>query len=100
MTMEAEKQRRQYPVLGALGEKQQEYIPWDILAPHEARALRNHGQTLEQLAARGGLGWVEIVWILLDKRWGGPPNPSTDVARSAVLKYVAAWEAEQEKGDE
>ncbi len=53
---------------------------------------------LEQLAARGGLGWVEIVWILLDKRWGGPPNPPEDVARSAVLKYVAAWEAEQKKG--
>ena len=98
MTMETK--RRQYPVLGALGAKQKEYIPWDVLAPHEARACRNHGQTLEQLAARGGLGWVEIVWILLDKRWGGPPNPPEDVARRAVLKYVAAGEAEQDKGDE
>ncbi len=98
--MEAEKQRRQYPVLGAIGEKRKEHIPWDVLAPHEARARRNHGQTLEQLAARGGLGWVEIVWILLGKPWGGPPNLPQDVARNAVLKYVAAWEAEQRKGDE
>ena len=89
--MDAKKQRRQYPVLGDLGARQKEYIPW---------VIRNHTQTLEQLAARGGLGWVEIVWILLDKRWGGPPNPPEDVARRAVLKYVAAWEAEQDKGDE
>lgn len=86
---------KMYPVMGISGET--EYIPWNILAPHEARAIRNHGQTLEQLASRGGLCWAEIVWIILDKRWGGPPNPSEDVARTAVLKYVAAWKAEREK---
>lgn len=100
MTMEAVKQRRQYPVLGTLGARQQEYIPWDVLAPHEARAIRNHCQTLERLAERGGLAWSEIVCILLDKPWKYAQNIPTDVARNAVLKYVAAWEAEQEKGDE
>lgn len=92
-----EAQRKMYPVLGDLGAKQKEYIPWDVLAPHEARASRNHGQTLEQLAARGGLAWSEIVCILLDKPWKYAQNIPTDVARNAVLKYVAAWEAEQEK---
>lgn len=92
-----EAQRKMYPVLGALGAKQKEYIPWDVLTPHEDRALRNHCQTLEELAARGGLAWSEIVCILLDKPWKYAQNIPTDTARNAVLKYVAAWEAEQEK---
>lgn len=85
---------KQYPVIGT---NPQEYVPWEILIPHEKRVIRNHAQTLEQLAERGGLAWVEIVWILLDKRWGGPPNPPPDVARSAVLKYVAAWEKNRQR---
>lgn len=90
---------KQYPVLGGLCERRKEYIPWGVLAPHEARARQNHGQTLEQLAARGGLAWSEIVCILLDKPWRYAQKIPQDVARNAVLKYVAAWEAEQAKGD-
>lgn len=92
-----EAQRKMYPVLGDLGAKQKEYIPWDVLTPHEDRACRNHGQTLEELAARGGLAWSEIVCILLDKPWKYAWDIPTDVARNAVLKYVAAWEAEHSK---
>lgn len=48
-------------------------IPWDMLAPHEERAVKTHGQTLERLAERGGLGCTETVAILDDKafydRW-------------------------------
>ncbi len=40
-----------YPVIGT---KPQEYIPHEILIPHEEQAIYNHGQTLKRLAERGG----------------------------------------------
>ena len=30
-------------------------IPWSVIAPHEAQCQKNHGQSLERLAERGGL---------------------------------------------
>lgn len=44
-------------------------IPWSLIAPHESQARANHGQTLERLAERGGLGSCEAVAILEDRRW-------------------------------
>jgi hypothetical protein len=41
-------------------------IPWRLVAPHEARALRNHDQDLMTLARRGGLDPVEMQSVLLD----------------------------------
>lgn len=51
-------------------------IPWELIAPHEKQALRNHAQNLEKLAYRGGLSPCEAVAILEDKdyrtRWPKP----------------------------
>lgn len=30
-------------------------VPWEVLVPYEKQALKNHSQTLERLAERGGL---------------------------------------------
>ncbi len=30
-------------------------VPWEVLEPHESQALKNHNQTLQRLAERGGL---------------------------------------------
>ena len=46
-------------------------VPWEMLAPHEAQAQRNHGgQSLERLSERGGLDPAEMLAILDDKPWG------------------------------
>lgn len=39
-------------------------VPWSLLAPVEGRVLRNHGQTLERLAQRGGLSACEALCAL------------------------------------
>jgi hypothetical protein len=39
-------------------------IPWSIIAPFEKQAQRQHDQTLEQLALRGGLSVCEVISIL------------------------------------
>lgn len=54
-----------YPVIGT---KPQEYIPREVLIPHEKQVIYNHSQTLERLAERGGLSWYEILCILQDVR--------------------------------
>lgn len=54
-----------YPVIGT---KPQEYIPHEVLIPHEKQAIYNHSQTLERLSERGGLSWYEILCILQDVR--------------------------------
>lgn len=59
-------QNGKFPVLGT---KPQEYIPHEVLIPHEKQAVINHGQTLQTLAERGGLTWYEIIKILKDEKW-------------------------------
>lgn len=57
-------------------------IPWEMIAPHERQAQINHGQTLERLAERGGLGIREALWVLKDYRWKWAdigPNRAEDV---------------------
>ena len=39
-------------------------IPWELLSPHEPQAIKNHSQTLEQLAKRGGLDVCEAVALI------------------------------------
>lgn len=86
-----------YPVLQS-GRQPQEYIPYNIIAPHEAQAMRNHSQTLQRLAERGGLGWTEILAVLNDKTWKemgwiGVISPKEadereENAKEAVLAYI------------
>jgi hypothetical protein len=35
-------------------------VPWKLVEPHRAQAMKNHSQTLERLAERGGLGPEEL----------------------------------------
>ena len=57
--------KKQFPILGA-----NISIPWGILEPHEAQARANHGgQTLERLAERGGLCWIETLAVIEDRPW-------------------------------
>lgn len=44
-------------------------IPWAAIAGHEAQAQRNHSQTLERLAGRGGLSPCEAVAVMTDAPW-------------------------------
>lgn len=46
------------------------FIPWGILREHEPQAIKNHKQTLAQLAHRGGLSPVEIAAIIENRPWG------------------------------
>jgi hypothetical protein len=69
-------EERQFPVLPSgrspVGGRAE--IPWRIVEPHAAQARRNHGQALEELAARGGLAWCELAAVLADRNWSAMPE--------------------------
>lgn len=47
-----------------------DFIPWEMIRPHERQALTNHGgQSLARLAERGGLSVSEAVAVLEDRSW-------------------------------
>lgn len=58
-------------------------IPWSVMAPHEGQCRRNHGQSLERLAERGGLGCSEAWLIVNDKKLG--------FAKDDHARWKAKW---------
>jgi hypothetical protein len=58
-----------------------DFILWKHIAPHEAQAWDNHGQTLERLAQRGGLSLQELWAVMHDVGifdtfgWGSARKP-------------------------
>lgn len=78
--------RKQFPVLhSSYREGESEYIPWEILEPHEAQAYANHGQSLEKLARRGGLSWREIYAVINDKEFDYGSKLTADYYKLVVL---------------
>lgn len=55
---------RTFPIQSKLRANQA--VPFDLVLAHEAQALKNHRQTVERLAERGGLSWIELVAVLRD----------------------------------
>lgn len=65
--LEERSSMKEFPIMTKNGK---EYIPYDIIKPHEEQALKNHcGQTLDRLAARGGLSWAEAYAVLTDSEF-------------------------------
>ncbi len=64
---------RRFPIMDTDGSRLRHRVTWDVpwalLAPHEAQAQINHGQSLERLAERGGLSPCEALAIIEDRRW-------------------------------
>jgi len=44
-------------------------VDWALVEAHSDQAERNHRQTLERLAARGGLSIGELICVLTDRGW-------------------------------
>lgn len=76
-------EQRWFPIMGGPP------IPWSAMAPHEAQAASNHGQTLERLAERGGLSPGEAVAVMSGRRWR---RMSDADASSELARLVAEYE--------
>jgi hypothetical protein len=62
---------KQFPILHdpplTVGDNRPTHMPWCIFIGHEEQVEKNHDQTLERLAERGGLHPTEMACILEDK---------------------------------
>lgn len=73
-------------------------IPWAMIAPHEGRALRNHGgQSLERLAERGGLDPIEIRATLEERGFVEPFDPKGDLAW--LQERVREWDSAESRAE-
>ena len=66
-------------------------FPMAILRPHTPQAMRNHGQTLERLAERGGLSPVEVVAII--EGWNPFRETDRETDETALVKLADIWDA-------
>lgn len=86
---EAAKNRKQFPVLGGCGAM----IDYQLVVDHGEQAKRNHYQTVERLAQRGGLGWSELYAVLHNKPFQKlDANDAMIACRSLEARYLAALE--------
>jgi hypothetical protein len=66
-------------------------VEWQIVEPHEAQAVKNHRQTLEVLASRGGLSLCELAAVLEDRPWREQDvTEALDTVKRAVLNCQRA----------
>lgn len=82
---------RQYEPYPILGTRPQQYIPRGLLAIHEGQAWKNHGQSLSQLAQRGGLSWAEALAIIEGKNWRDAKHSENDaeiIVRKMMTEYM------------
>jgi len=66
-------------------------IPFAMIAPHEKQAQRNHWQSLERLAQRGGLSACEALAILEDREWARGVSKEDDALK--LINKVREWNA-------
>jgi hypothetical protein len=63
-------------------------IPWDLIAPHERQAKKNHSQSLERLNERGGLSIHELYAVLNDLPWRQVSQLPEEVCSQWILNQI------------
>ena len=63
-------------------------VPWFAIAPHEDWAQTNHGQTLKELARRGGLDPTEAYCVVNGVRYR---DAKKDVGIKGMLEWWTAF---------
>lgn len=59
--------RERFPILDPVGRIRD--VPWKSVEPYREQAMKNHNQTLEELASRGGLTWEELFAVMAGLSW-------------------------------
>lgn len=65
--------------------------PRGLLMIHEGQAWKNHGQSLTQLAQRGGLSWAEALAIIEGKNWRDAiqsENEAETIVKKLIVKFI------------
>lgn len=85
---------RRFPIL----EKGRPSVPWSAIAPHAEQADRNHYQTLERLAERGGLSYAEFWFVMHDEDWDDWKMAHAQEAGEDLVRKLAAMPEDKVTG--
>jgi hypothetical protein len=66
-------------------------LPFAFVAEFRVKLERNHGQTLERLAERGGLAWCELWAGIEGRNLSMGTLGSEEVAAQNVLMVLSKW---------
>lgn len=72
-------------------------IPWSAIAPYDDQAQKNHQQSLERLAQRGGLTPIEITYVCCRTRYQhvGEENYQAALANAVLfLQHLASMDSD------
>jgi hypothetical protein len=95
--------KRQFPILGLDKRLIEKYpdrprsVSWSLLAPHEPQAIKNHDQTLERLAQRGGLGVTEMIAVIEGLPWRWVSQNSRREGQEEMWERLMKHVSETEK---
>jgi|HubBroStandDraft_1064217.scaffolds.fasta_scaffold96467_2 hypothetical protein len=84
--MNAGGKERRFPLMNEGCKYAPDSVPWSWVAPHNEQAERNHSQTLERLAERGGLGISELLAVVENRRY-------RSMTTEEMLKGFDEWRA-------
>ena len=70
-------------------------VPWALMAACERQAQANHGQSINQLARRGGLASSEAVALLEGRRWQPMAARAADARLQELVTSASADAIEQ-----
>lgn len=68
-------------------------IPFGLITPYEQQAQKNHGQSLERLAQRGGLSSCEAIDIIEGRKWGSSKHCIEN--DHYLINLVRSWRSER-----
>lgn len=70
-------------------------VPWAFVEPHAEQAVENHDQTLERLAARGGLSPSEMVAVIRGLGLRAVYELGDGEGARRLVAMLRDWEAER-----
>ena len=66
-------------------------VPWAMMEAVESNCKRNHSQSVDLLARRGGMSYKEILWAVMGCKWSEVRGMTTEEAAKAVMQLVARY---------
>ena len=75
-------------------------VPWAMMEAVESNCKRNHSQSVDRLARRGGLSYKEILWAVMGCNWSEVSCMTTEEAAKTVMQLVARYKQIAEESHE
>lgn len=86
-----------FPILYASGEGVLlgcQSVPFDFVAPYENQAQKNHSQSLKRLKERGGLGPLELYYVMKELPYDLQGALTQIEALQIILNWLKEWKKE------